>query len=210
MSIDRSQYEVPFEDRIGSEENYIVATQSRVERSGLQVHMPSYLHQPDFSRNNPTRKPDYDNVAAMNMLSIPTLTENELRLGIFLYEYSVRKSTYNFVFSLGDKDFRTQKIGDKSGGIHINKLGSSKHSYEIMPFVSLSAVLRKNKIRMDFEKLSLRSDLQKLASFGVLTLTEIDHTNCIKPNTPEYCTNCVLIELNSGFETAPINRKWLT
>jgi hypothetical protein len=51
--------------------------------------------------------------------------------------------------------------------------------------------------------------LQKLESFGILTLTEINHIHCVKPDTPEFNTNCVLIELNPGFTTAPINRKWL-
>lgn len=205
---DRRKHDVPIDYRIGSPENYIIPAKSRVTRQGLANHMPKHLHLADFSRCNPTRGKGegYGNVSTLNMLSVPTLKEDELRLGLFLFEYAVKKADYKFVFCLGKEDFRTQKIGDGSG-IHINRPKSSKHIYELMPFVSLIRTLKINNARIKSD--NLMPMLRTLESFGILTLTEVNDTSCVKPDTPKFFTNCVFIELNEGFETAPINRKWL-
>ncbi|SEI08236.1 hypothetical protein SAMN05660691_03450 [Rheinheimera pacifica] len=202
--IDRSKYEVPRELRIASSTNYIVPKLKLYERQGLKKHMAKALHTGDFSRYKYPHDESYHHV--INLLSTPELSPDELRLGLFLFEMAYEKRNFKPVYCLADEDFRTQKVGENEL-IHIGKPKSSKHTFSAMPITSLVIKLQNNQIRMD--SFNLLPMLEKLESFGVLTMTEICNKNCVNPDVEEFVTNCVYLELNLGFTSTVINRKWM-
>lgn len=201
--IDRSKYDVPKELRIGSTTNFIQQKRKLIEREGLKTCMPEALHTADFARY----KYADDDIAhhVINFLSIPNLSSDELKLGLFLFENGYDDG-FDPVYCLSDDDFRTQKVGENER-INIGKVKSSRHKVARMPIVSLVTKLKSHKIRM--ESFDLLPMLKKLESYGVLTMTEICSANCVNPDVEEFKTNCVYIELNLGFSSAVINRKWI-
>lgn len=202
--IDRSKYDVPRELRIGSPTNYIKPKPKLSERGGLKTYMPEALHKADFSRFKYAHDDNAHHV--INFLSIPDLTPDELKLGLFLFEKAYDDEDFTPTYCLAEGKFVTQKIGEYEC-IHIGKPKSSKHSLVLMPISSLVDKLKNNKIRM--ESFDLHPMLQRLESYGVLTMTEICSANCVNPDVEEFKTNCVYIELNLGFSSAVINRKWI-
>lgn len=205
--------QVPAEQRIGSTMNYIVLNPKTAKRPLLEKWMPDMLHTADFARH---KRKNADKVNyTLNLISVPELDIDALKLGLFLFWYCEDNSYIgeddclyyetDSIFSISDAEVRNSKFGENET-VFIGRPKTAKSEAHAMPFKSLPYMLKANGVKLN--NTQLLPLLNILHNYGFLTLTPINKDNCLNKNIDDYDTGCVHIALNLGAITARINRKW--
>lgn len=190
--------------RIGTFMNYIVPNPIGVERDGLKKWTKhEKMHIGDFAKFN--QKDDENSYYAINLISVPNISLDTLKLGLFLFHRALCKGKWQFVFSLLEEDVRNSLFGEERY-LYIGKPSLKNSLSFAMPIKSLPTLLKDNNVHLTSSDLT--SSLKTLYDYGFITLTPISTEHCIKTDIPEINTKCVYIDLNLGAVTAKINGRW--
>lgn len=192
------------QSRIGTSQNYIVPNPIGVERDGLKKWSKhEKMRIGDFAKFN--QKDDQNSYYAINLISVPNISLNTIKLGLFLFHHALCKNKWQFVFSLLEEDVRNSLFGEERY-LYIGKSTLKNSQSFAMPIRSLPALLKNNNVHITSSDLA--SALKTLYDYGFITLTPINTKHCIKTDLPEINTMCVYIDLNRGAVTAKINGRW--
>lgn len=190
--------------RIGTLKNYIVPNPIGVERDGLKKWSKhEKMHIGDFAKFK--QSGDSNSYYAINLMSVPHITLDTLKIGLFLFHHALCKDKWQFVFSLLEEDVRNSLFGEERY-LYIGKPSLKNSLSFAMPIKSLPTLLRDNNVHLASSDLT--SSLKTLYDYGFITLTPISTEHCIKTDIPEINTKCVYIDINLGAVTAKINGRW--
>ncbi|MGR3971031.1 hypothetical protein [Shewanella sp. 1180_01] len=194
---------------IGTENNPILLEKRLSDRILLKEHMPS-VESADLARYAKASTKHAQHV--MNLLSTPTLSLDELKVALFLYEHWANQDDWveQQVFSIKTNQFKTDNFGS-NGDLYFSQSKSSPHRQKFKkPKNNLLQLINKTNITLD-KDCDLLKILTKLHDFALLTLTQVNIDFCLNKlpqTTNSIITEYVHVVLNKGVVNSKLNLKW--
>jgi hypothetical protein len=194
---------------VGTENNPILLEKRLSDRRLLKEHMPS-VESADLARYAKASTKNAQHV--MNLISTPTLSIDELKVALFLFEHSVNQDNWieQQVFSIKTNQFKTDNFGS-NGGLYFSQSSSGLHPQQFKkPKDNLLQLINKKNISLE-KNCDLLKILTKLHDFALLTLTQVNIDFCLNKSLPapnSITTEYVHIVLNIGVVNSKLNLKW--
>jgi hypothetical protein len=195
---------------IATENNPTLLTKRLSDRPLLQEHMPS-VDSADLAKY--AKQTTYDNQHVINLLSTPTLTLDELKVALFLFERGINRDEWidDEVISIKTNNNKDENIGD-NGKIYFKNSPTSKIFFKYpIPKTNLLDLLTKHNITLENSG-NILNILARLHNFGFLTLTLVNESSSINnidyPSQQQQETKYVHIVLNFGVVSSKLSCKW--